>query len=59
VIIDAGGGTVDATTYTVTNEDPLKLKREAVEPGGIVKYQLARSLTLTCSRRPIWLKLPQ
>jgi hypothetical protein len=59
VIIDAGGGTVDATTYTVTNEDPLRLKREAIEPQGIVKYQLARSSTLTCSRRPIRLKLPQ
>jgi hypothetical protein len=38
VIIDAGGGTVDATTYTVTNESPIRLKREAVEPTGMLTY---------------------
>ncbi|MCJ1246533.1 hypothetical protein MMC30_003741 [Trapelia coarctata] len=34
VLIDAGGGTVDAITYTVDRHYPLRLKREAVKPGG-------------------------
>lgn len=33
-MIDAGGGTVDAITYTVTDTEPLRLKTEAVAPGG-------------------------
>ncbi|ESZ91711.1 hypothetical protein SBOR_7906 [Sclerotinia borealis F-4128] len=28
ILLDAGGGTVDVTTYMVNNVDPLKLKRE-------------------------------
>ncbi|OCL14979.1 hypothetical protein AOQ84DRAFT_307992 [Glonium stellatum] len=34
VILDAGGGTIDATTYTVDKTEPLRLIREAVNPGG-------------------------
>lgn len=50
---------MDATTYTVTNENPLRLKREAVEPTGILTCRLIRERILTCYRRPIRLKLPQ
>jgi hypothetical protein len=38
VLIDAGGGTVDAITYTVDKSYPLRLKAEGVEAGG--KFQL-------------------
>ncbi|KAF7903994.1 hypothetical protein EAF00_001328 [Botryotinia globosa] len=34
ILLDAGGGTVDATTYTVTDAKPLKLKREEVAAKG-------------------------
>lgn len=34
ILLDAGGGTVDATTYTVGNDKPLKLKREEVAAKG-------------------------
>jgi hypothetical protein len=34
VLIDAGGGTVDAITYTVDKAYPLRLKAEGVEAGG-------------------------
>nr|KMM71950.1 Hsp70-like protein [Coccidioides posadasii RMSCC 3488] len=34
VLLDAGGGTVDAVTYKVTSTLPLKLEREAGTPGG-------------------------
>ncbi|KAF5857425.1 hypothetical protein ETB97_005772 [Aspergillus alliaceus] len=34
VLLDAGGGTVDAVTYKVTSDIPLRLAREAVAPGG-------------------------
>ncbi|KAF7593676.1 hypothetical protein BBP40_011086 [Aspergillus hancockii] len=34
VLLDAGGGTVDAVTYKVTSGMPLRLAREAVAPGG-------------------------
>jgi hypothetical protein len=34
VLIDAGGGTVDAITYTVDKTYPLRLKAEGVEAGG-------------------------
>jgi hypothetical protein len=33
-LLDAGGGTVDAITYTVDRAYPLRLKTEAVKPGG-------------------------
>ena len=33
MIMDAGGGTVDITTYSVNQRRPLRLKREAVKPG--------------------------
>jgi hypothetical protein len=36
VLLDAGGGTVDANTYRVSNEEPLRLEHEIVPPGGIV-----------------------
>ncbi|KAF7926137.1 uncharacterized protein EAE97_010437 [Botrytis byssoidea] len=34
ILLDAGGGTVDVTTYTVGDEEPLKLKREEVAAKG-------------------------
>ena len=34
VLLDAGGGTVDAITYTVDKETPLRLKTEEVELDG-------------------------
>ncbi|KAK7974420.1 hypothetical protein PG989_016268 [Apiospora arundinis] len=34
VLLDAGGGTVDANTYTISNTTPLRLTHEVVEPGG-------------------------
>ncbi|KAI1395126.1 hypothetical protein F4819DRAFT_506014 [Hypoxylon fuscum] len=34
VLLDAGGGTVDANTYTVSQTQPLRLSNEVVEPGG-------------------------
>ncbi|KAK0653120.1 hypothetical protein B0T16DRAFT_407468 [Cercophora newfieldiana] len=34
VLLDAGGGTVDANTYTVSTATPLRLTKEVVEPGG-------------------------
>ncbi|KAJ4299563.1 hypothetical protein N0V90_004809 [Kalmusia sp. IMI 367209] len=32
LILDAGGGTVDAVTYGVTNEEPLRMDAEVVPP---------------------------
>ncbi|KAM0137380.1 hypothetical protein ACHAP3_004187 [Botrytis cinerea] len=34
ILLDAGGGTVDTTTYTVSKEHPLKLMREEVTAAG-------------------------
>ena len=34
VLLDAGGGTVDATTYRVTQTQPLRLREEVVQVGG-------------------------
>ena len=34
MLLDAGGGTVDAITYTVTNTEPLRLQSEVVESDG-------------------------
>ncbi|PQE29190.1 Hsp70 family protein [Rutstroemia sp. NJR-2017a BBW] len=34
ILLDAGGGTVDTTTYTVTNSHPLRLQREEVAATG-------------------------
>ncbi|QGI88865.1 hypothetical protein CEK26_000080 [Fusarium fujikuroi] len=34
VLLDAGGGTVDANTYRVSSEEPLRLETEIVAPGG-------------------------
>ncbi|TGO89200.1 hypothetical protein BPOR_0120g00080 [Botrytis porri] len=34
ILLDAGGGTVDATTYTVSGSEPLRLKREEVAAKG-------------------------
>ncbi|KAG7421219.1 hypothetical protein Forpe1208_v001845 [Fusarium oxysporum f. sp. rapae] len=34
VLLDAGGGTVDANTYRVSREEPLRLETEIVAPGG-------------------------
>ena len=35
VLIDAGGGTVDAVTYQVTSSYPLRLAAEAAKPGSM------------------------
>jgi hypothetical protein len=32
VVVDAGGGTVDAVTYDCTNVEPLRLSAEVVAP---------------------------
>jgi hypothetical protein len=34
ILLDAGGGTVDAITYKVRKVRPLRLEREEVEPAG-------------------------
>ncbi|KAM5345065.1 hypothetical protein ACJ41O_010927 [Fusarium nematophilum] len=34
VLLDAGGGTVDANTYEISSRAPLRLSREVVPPGG-------------------------
>ncbi len=34
MLLDAGGGTVDANTYQVSETTPLRLTREVVHPGG-------------------------
>ncbi|KAF2178399.1 hypothetical protein K469DRAFT_731829 [Zopfia rhizophila CBS 207.26] len=34
ILLDCGGGTVDAGTYTVANAEPLRLEREVVNPTG-------------------------
>ncbi|CAI6338266.1 unnamed protein product [Periconia digitata] len=34
LILDAGGGTVDAVTYRVTNNEPLRMDAEVVPPEG-------------------------
>ena len=34
MVVDAGGGTTDVTTYTTMDQYPLRLKKEAVTPGG-------------------------
>ncbi|PMD47527.1 hypothetical protein L207DRAFT_506529 [Hyaloscypha variabilis F] len=37
LLLDAGGGTVDATTYRVDNEFPLRLSKELVPADGCLK----------------------
>ncbi|KAE9363645.1 hypothetical protein N431DRAFT_422567 [Stipitochalara longipes BDJ] len=37
LLLDAGGGTVDATTYRVDNESPLRLSKELVPSDGCLK----------------------
>jgi hypothetical protein len=34
LLLDAGGGTVDAAVFVVGQSDPLRLKREGVETAG-------------------------
>lgn len=50
VLLDAGGGTIDATTYMVSGTDPLRLEREAVAPGGrsLLNLRCGRHLLTTC-----------
>jgi hypothetical protein len=45
-IMDCGGGTVDGVTYSIDSSYPLRLKDEAVEPGGenLVQDALAVSM---------------
>jgi hypothetical protein len=40
LVLDAGGGTVDAATYKVTNSYPLRLSDEVVLPGSRYIYSL-------------------
>lgn len=42
VLLDAGGGTVDAITYTVDSSYPLRLKTETVTPGGEIPNDVPR-----------------
>jgi hypothetical protein len=35
MILDAGGGTVDATIYKVDQQYPLRLSKELVQPDGM------------------------
>lgn len=35
ILIDAGGGTVDAICYSVEKQSPLRLKREELDPEGV------------------------
>ncbi|KAF5572636.1 Hsp70 chaperone protein [Fusarium pseudocircinatum] len=46
VLLDAGGGIVNASTYRVSMERPLRLETEIVAPGGILYYGNAWSLLL-------------
>jgi hypothetical protein len=34
MILDAGGGTVDAITYKLKGTEPLRMEKEAVRPEG-------------------------
>jgi len=43
LILDAGGGTVDATTYMVNSEYPLRLSKELVEPAGMMTITFYKS----------------
>jgi hypothetical protein len=45
LLLDAGGGTVDATTFIVANEDPLRLKREGVDSDGMIHSNRSDSLS--------------
>ncbi|KAI9933210.1 hypothetical protein ASPWEDRAFT_42965 [Aspergillus wentii DTO 134E9] len=36
LILDAGGGTVDAVTYKLKDTEPLRMEREAVRPEGVL-----------------------
>ncbi|QKX56906.1 uncharacterized protein TRUGW13939_04014 [Talaromyces rugulosus] len=36
MILDAGGGTVDAITYKLKDTEPLRMEREAVRPKGVL-----------------------
>ena len=40
LVLDAGGGTVDAVTYKVTNSYPLRLSAEVVTPGSMYIHSL-------------------
>jgi hypothetical protein len=49
VIIDAGGGTIDAVTYQCTKETPLRLNAEIVEPDSKFVYFLReKDALITC-----------
>lgn len=47
LILDAGGGTVDATTYMVDSEYPLRLSKELVDPDGM-RHSKGELKFLTC-----------
>lgn len=47
-MLDAGGGTADATTYTITSEMPLRLATEVIRPNGrshVISFTLFDGLT--------------
>ncbi|KAF5674771.1 Hsp70 chaperone protein [Fusarium circinatum] len=46
VLLDAGGGIVNASTYRVSREKPLRLETEIVAPGGMLYYGNGRYLLL-------------
>ncbi|KAF2175978.1 hypothetical protein K469DRAFT_608704 [Zopfia rhizophila CBS 207.26] len=51
VILDAGGGTIDAVTYEITNEEPLRMHAEIAQPdselqgGSYINQRFAMLLT--------------
>jgi len=52
VVMDCGGGTVDGSTYTVTEDYPLRLERELFRPGGKnLPLQEINCLTYLIGRR--------
>jgi hypothetical protein len=51
VILDAGGGTVDAVTYEVTSSDPLRLSAEVVPPRSALRFDLQSDHRLQVSAK--------
>jgi hypothetical protein len=60
MLLDAGGGTIDAITYTIDKDIPLRLKTEEVEPGGKSDAFQAETPPLTAvTRCNLWVEFYQ
>ena len=59
LVLDAGGGTVDAVTYQITNSYPLRLSAEVVEPGSMYVRSVQFLLMFTILSEGLWGKLYQ